>query len=78
MKKEIKNFGKIVEIILIILTIVSLIITSLEYTNMVYNVVLVSGVQQSDSVVHIHISLFKFFSHLIYYRILSRVPCAMQ
>ena len=37
MKKEIKNFGKIVEIILIILTIVSLIITSLEYTNMVYN-----------------------------------------
>lgn len=37
MKKEIKNFGKIIEIILIILTVVSLIITSLEYTNMVYN-----------------------------------------
>ena len=29
------------------------------------NVVLVSGIQQSDSVIHVHLSiLFKFFSHL--------------
>ena len=34
---------------------------------MIYNVVLVSGVQQSDSVIHIHISiLFRFFSHIGY------------
>ena len=35
---------------------------------------LVSDVQQSDSVIHKHPSIFfKFFSHLGYYRILSRV-----
>ena len=37
---------------------------------------LVSGVQQSDSVTHIHVHmhlfLFKFSSHLGYYRILSK------
>ena len=37
MKKEIKNFEKIMEISLIILTIISLIINALEYTNMIYN-----------------------------------------
>ena len=37
---------------------------------MIYNVVLVSGVQQSDLVTHISI-LF----HIGYYRVLSRVPC---
>ena len=40
---------------------------------------IVSGVQQSDSVIHIHISiLLKFFSHLGYYRPLSRIPCAIE
>ena len=35
--------------------------------------VLVSGVQQSDSVIHVHISIFfKFFSHLGYYRIFEQ------
>lgn len=38
MKKEIKNFGKLTEIILIILTFISLVITALEYTNMIYNI----------------------------------------
>ena len=35
---------------------------------------------QSDSVIHIHVSVsFSFFSHLDYhYRALCRVPCAMQ
>ena len=39
------------------------------------NNVLVSGVQQSDSVIHIHISgFFKFFFHLGCYRVLCRDP----
>ena len=43
-----------------------------------YNVVLVSDVQQRDSVVHVHVSiLFQVLSHIGYYRILRRVPCAV-
>ena len=48
---------------------------------MIYNVVLVSGVWQSESVIHIHRStllFFIFFSHIGHYRVLSRVPCAIQ
>ena len=48
---------------------------------MINNVMLVSGIQQSDSVIHIHIYIFfffEFFSHLGYYQILSRVPHAIQ
>ena len=37
MKENKKEFGKYTEIILIVLTFVSLIISSLEYTNMIYN-----------------------------------------
>lgn len=37
MKKEIKNFEKIMGIILIVLTTISLIINALEYTNLIYN-----------------------------------------
>ena len=37
----------------------------------------VSGVQRSDSLVHIFIVLM-FFSHLGYYRVLRRVPCELQ
>lgn len=37
MKKEIKNFSKIIEVILIVLTIISLIISALTYTNTIYN-----------------------------------------
>ena len=41
-----------------------------------YNVVLVSAVQQSESVIHIHVStLFRFHSHIGNYRVLSRVLC---
>ena len=44
-----------------------------------YSVVLLSGVQQSQSVLQIHLSiLFRFFPHIGCYRILSRVPCAIQ
>ena len=45
---------------------------------LMYNVVLVSGVQQSESVMHIHISThFKILFHIGHYRVLSKVPCAM-
>ncbi|MBP3920649.1 MAG: hypothetical protein J6D28_03690 [Bacilli bacterium] len=37
MNREIKNFGKIVEVILIILTFVSLVINALEFTNIIYS-----------------------------------------
>ena len=48
---------------------------------MISNVVLVSGVQQSELVIHIHIStvfFLRFFSHIGHYRVLSRVACAIQ
>ena len=50
---------------------------------MLYNVVLVSGVQQSESVTHINIhistlSFFRFFSHISHHRVLSKVPCAIR
>ena len=43
---------------------------------------LVSGVQQSDSVIHIHthiyIFIFRFFFLKNFYKILSIVPCTIQ
>ena len=44
---------------------------------MIYNVVVVSGVQQSDSVIHVCI-VFQMFSHLGRYILLRRVSCAIQ
>ena len=44
-----------------------------------YNILLVSDGQQSDSVLYAHIhSFFRFFSLKGNYRVLSRVPCAIQ
>ena len=45
-----------------------------------FNVVLVSGLQQSDSVININVYPFfsDSFSHVGYYGVLSRVPCAIQ
>ena len=46
--------------------------------HLISNVVLVSDVQQVDSILCICIShLLDLFSHVDDYRILSRVPCAM-
>ena len=45
---------------------------------LIYNVVLVSAVQQSESVIYIYPLFFRFFSHIGDYRVLSRVPCAIQ
>ena len=44
---------------------------------MISTVVLVSGVQQSDSVMHMFL-FFKLFFHLDFCIILNRVLCAMQ
>ena len=43
---------------------------------MIFNIVLVSGIQSSDSVICIY--FFKVFVHLGYYRLLSRVLSAIQ
>ena len=47
---------------------------------LVYSVVLVSGVRQSGSVTRVFISTvcFRFFSHIGHYRVFSRVPRAIQ
>ena len=46
---------------------------------MLYNIVLFFAVQQSESVIHIHISiLFRFLSHLGHHRTLNTVSCAIQ
>ena len=44
---------------------------------LIYNVVLVSGIQKSDSVIHVPSLFFRFFSRLGYYRMLSRIPCSI-
>ena len=53
---------------------------------LIYHVVLVSGIQESDSVLHVYIYIyiyiffFRYFSIIGYYKILNTliVPCAMQ
>ena len=55
---------------------------------MIYSIVLVSGVQQSDSDIyiyiyiyiytHTHIFFFRLFSTVGYYKILNVVPCGTQ
>ena len=45
---------------------------------LIYNVVPISAVQQSDSVIHLYTFFFIFFSIMIYHRILSIVLCAPQ
>jgi len=56
------------------------------HTQLSYNIVLVSGGQKSDSVIHVYIhiclyinlSLFRLFSIIGYYKILNIVSCAIQ
>ena len=46
---------------------------------MIYNIVSVSGVQlRAQLYIYMYLFFFRFFSHIGYYRILSRVPCAIQ
>ena len=42
---------------------------------LIINVVLLSGVQKSDLVIDI---IFKFFSNMVYYRILNKLAWAVQ
>ena len=42
------------------------------------NAVLLSDLQQSDSVTYIYIHFFIFFSIMVYHRVLNMVPCAVQ
>ena len=44
---------------------------------MIYNVMSVSSVQQTESHIHIY-TLFKIVSHICHYRGLNRVLCAIQ
>ena len=46
---------------------------------MIYNVVLVSVVQQNELDIYIYLSplFFRLFSHIVHFRLLSRVPCAI-
>ena len=45
---------------------------------LIYKIVIISAVQQSDQVIHIHISILRHFSHIDYHRILGRVLCDIQ
>ena len=49
---------------------------------LIYNAVLISSLQQSDSVIHIYTHIytffFIFFSIMVYQSILNVVPCAIQ
>ena len=61
------------------MTIVSQFFNNVIEVQLIYNVVLVSTVQQRDSVIHIHIYiLFHIFSIMVYPRILNIVPCSIQ
>ena len=46
---------------------------------LIYNIVLICAVQQSDSVIHIYVFLFTVFSIMIYQRNYQNLaPCAIQ
>ena len=45
---------------------------------MIYSVVLISVIKESDSIIYVCIhSFFVFFSIMVYLRILNIVPCAI-
>ena len=46
---------------------------------LISSVVIASGAQQRDPVIHIHVPvLFQIFFYSGYYRVMNRVPCATQ
>ena len=45
---------------------------------LIYNVVLISAVQQSDSVMHTYTFFFYILFHMVHHRILNIVPCVME
>lgn len=54
----------------------------MDFFKLIYNIVLVSDVQQSDLIIHIYVYtsvfFFSFFSIIGYYKIANIVPCAIQ
>ena len=44
---------------------------------LIYKVVQIPTVQQSDSVTHVHAFFSIYFFIVVYHRILNRVPCAI-
>ena len=44
----------------------------------IHSVMLISAVQQGDSVIHMYTLFFRFFSIMVYPRILNIAPCAIQ
>ena len=49
----------------------------LYWSNLINNVALASSVQQVIQL-YMYLFFFQIFSHLGYYRIVSRVPCVVQ
>ena len=49
-----------------------------NWTELIYGIVLVSGVQQIGLVIYILCLFFRFFSLIEFYKILSIVLCAIQ
>ena len=47
-------------------------------TELIYNVLVLGVIQQSDSILYTYMFLFIFFTTMGYYRILNIVPCATQ
>ena len=45
---------------------------------LIYNAVLISAVQQTDSVIHMYIFVFIFFSIMVWHTMLNIVPSAVQ
>ena len=52
--------------------------TFIIFLTLTYNVMLVSAVQQNDSVIHMCALFFVFFSIMVYHKILNIVPCVIQ
>ena len=44
-------------------------------SKLIYNVVLISALQQNDSSIYVCIHYFSYFSIMIYHRLLNIVPC---
>ena len=64
-----------------VLTIISLSLAIIIFfieVQLIHNVVLISAVQKSDSVIHIHTFFFILFSIMVNHRILNIVHCAVQ
>ena len=57
-------------------TIFTLIKKNVIEVELIYNVVLISAVQQSDSVIQTF--FFIFFSIMVYHRMLNIAPCVIQ